>query len=91
MAAAVDGGKAPDMVTFREAARRAVAEGVAVTMTHQRLSQLAGQDKGFPPTQKVGTGRTVSWKALRAYLKSQQAAAAVRDSRRRKPDADAAQ
>lgn len=76
-------GGVPDMVTFREGARRAVAEAIVRSMTHQRLSQLAGRDPAFPPTVKVGPARVVDWALLRAYLVAHQAKAAARDSRRR--------
>lgn len=37
------------MVSFRELARRLVAEGVVASISHQRVSQLSRDDPAFPP------------------------------------------
>jgi hypothetical protein len=76
----------PDLVTFREAARRAVAEKITPTMSHQRLSQLARDDPRFPPTEKIGPARVVDWLLLRPFLIEHQEKAASRDRRRRFDD-----
>lgn len=73
----------PQVVTLREAARRAVEEKIVPSMTHQRLSQLSLSDPDFPPTRRVGTAKAVDWNLLRGYLVAHQAKAAARDSRRR--------
>lgn len=71
------------MVSFREAARRVVAEGIAPTMTHQRVSQLARDDPGFPPVVPVGRSKAIDWTQGRPYFQAKAKAAALRDSRRR--------
>lgn len=82
-----DGGKAaPDMVSFRECARRVVAEGIAPSMTHQRVSQLS-TDPGFPPVVSIGRSKAVDWNLARPFFKALAERAAARDSRRRiEPD-----
>lgn len=72
-----------DLVTFREAARRVVAEKIAPSMTHQRISQLASSDENFPPVQQVGRSKVADWRLLRPYFEAHAKKAAVRDSRRR--------
>jgi len=74
---------APELVTFREAARRVVEEGIAPSMSHQRVSQLASSDSAFPPVQKVGRSKVADWKLLRPYFVAHAKRAAGRDSRRR--------
>lgn len=69
-------------MTFREAARRAVEEGIAPSMSHQRVSQLSARD-GFPPVLKVGSSKVVDWVLLRPFLIEHARKAALRDSRRR--------
>ncbi|MCP9205526.1 hypothetical protein [Streptomyces cucumeris] len=78
----------PDMVSFREAARRVVAEQIAPSMTHQRVSQLAKDDPDFPPVVTIGRSRAIDWKLGRPYFKAKAEAAAQRDSRRRMPSAE---
>ncbi|BDH04879.1 hypothetical protein [Streptomyces seoulensis] len=77
-----DGGEAPDMVSFRECARRVVAEGIAPTMTHQRVSQLRTHP-GFPPVVQIGRSSAVDWNLARPFFKALAERAAARDSRRR--------
>ncbi|MFC8008690.1 hypothetical protein [Streptomyces cinereoruber] len=69
-------------MTFREAARRVVEEGIAPSMSHQRVSQLSKKD-GFPPVQEIGRAKVVDWGLLKPFLVAHAAAAAERDSRRR--------
>ncbi|WP_141662957.1 hypothetical protein [Streptomyces sp. Wb2n-11] len=71
-----------DLVTFREAARRAVDEGVTPSLTHQRVSQLSKKE-GFPPVRKIGRANVVDWRLLKPYLAAHAEKAAARDSRRR--------
>ena len=77
-----DEGEAPDMVSFRECARRVVEEKIAPTMTHQRVSQLQGQP-GFPPVVKVGRSNVIDWNLARPFFVALAERAAARDSRRR--------
>ncbi|MCX4606966.1 hypothetical protein [Streptomyces mirabilis] len=82
-----DGGEAPDMVSFRECARRVVAEGIAPTMTHQRVSQLQTHPD-FPPVVKVGRSSAVDWNLARPFFVALAERAAARDSRRRMDEGD---
>jgi len=63
------------MVSFRELARRLVADGVVERMTHQRVSKLAASDPGFPTVVQVGRSNAVDYRAAVPYFrgrKSQQ-------------------
>lgn len=75
----------PDMVSFREAAKRVVAEEIAPSMTHQRVSQMCRDDPEFPAVFTVGRTRVLDWTVARPYFVARAAAAARRDSRRRMP------
>ncbi|MFF2094838.1 hypothetical protein [Streptomyces sp. NPDC058202] len=68
MAKATDEG--PDMVSLREVARRVVAEGIANSMSHQRVSQLAREDPDFPPVHRVGRSNSVDWHLAQSYFRS---------------------
>jgi hypothetical protein len=81
-----DGGEAPDMVSFRECARRVVAEGIAPSMSHQRVSQLQ-EEPGFPKVIEIGRSKAVDWNLARPFFVQLAERAAARDSRRRM-DAD---
>ncbi|MFE6474638.1 hypothetical protein [Streptomyces rochei] len=71
-------------MTFREAARRVVAEGILPSMTHQRISQLHLRDsENFPEVQKIGRSNVVDWKKARPYFEAHAKKAAARDRRRR--------
>lgn len=76
----------PDLVTFREAARRVVEEGIAPSMSHQRVSQLARADDEFPPVQQIGRSKVADWHLLKPYFVAHAQKAAGRDSRRRLMD-----
>lgn len=56
------------MVSFRELARRLVADGVVETMSHQRLSKIARDDPAFPPVSAVGGARVVDYRLARPYF-----------------------
>ena len=71
------------MVTFREAAKRVVEEGISPTMSHQRISQLHQTDEGFPEVKVIGRAKVVDWVAARPYFVAHAQKAAKRDSRRR--------
>lgn len=58
----------PDMVSFRELARRLVAEGVVQRMSNQRVSQLAREDPNFPPVHQIGRAKAVDYKLARPYF-----------------------
>jgi hypothetical protein len=73
----------PDLVSFREAARRVVEEGIAPSMSHQRISKLYLTDEDFPPVQVIGRAKVVDWVKARPYFVAHAQKAAKRDSRRR--------
>lgn len=70
-------------MTFREAARRVVEEGIAPSMSHQRVSQLARTDENFPHVQEIGRSKVADWLELKPYFAAHAKKAAIRDSRRR--------
>lgn len=71
-------------MTFREAARRVVEEGLFPTMSHQRISQLHLKDPdNFPEVQQIGRAKVVDWKKARPYFVAHAKKAAARDRRRR--------
>ncbi len=65
MAAPSDG---PEMVSLRELARRLAGKGV--TISHQRLAQLAQEDPNFPPVTPVGRAKAVDWLVAWPYFKN---------------------
>ncbi|MER7930514.1 hypothetical protein ABTY96_46650 [Streptomyces sp. NPDC096057] len=65
---AVEGG--PDMVSFRELARRLVADGIVETISHQRVSKIAREDASFPPVVKVGSSSAVDYRLAGAYFRT---------------------
>lgn len=56
------------MVSFRELARRLVADGVVETMSHQRLSKIAQDDPAFPPVMQIGRSKAVDYKVAKPYF-----------------------
>ncbi|MEV7491438.1 hypothetical protein AB0O08_11855 [Streptomyces anulatus] len=58
----------PEMLSFRELARRLVTDGVVEKITHQRISQLAKSDEGFPPVVPVGRSSAVDYRLARPYF-----------------------
>ncbi|MFE0132413.1 hypothetical protein ACFWY6_12700 [Streptomyces sp. NPDC059037] len=60
----------PDMVSFRELARRLVSEGVVERITHQRISQLSREDAAFPPVVQIGRSSAVDYRKARPYFAS---------------------
>ena len=64
-----DEGGPPDMISFRELARRLVADGIVERITHQRISQIRRDDpKGFPPVVPVGRSLAVDYRQARPYF-----------------------
>lgn len=71
-------------MTFREAARRVVEEGLLPSMSHQRISQLHIKDPdNFPPVQVIGRAKVIDWVQARPYFVAHAKKAADRDRRRR--------
>jgi len=60
----------PDMVSFRELARRLVADGVVKAITHQRVSTIARTDPGFPPVMQIGRTKAVDYRVAKPYFAS---------------------
>ncbi len=58
----------PEMVSFRELARRLVADGVVPRMSNQRVSQLAREDPAFPPVVQIGRSKAVDYRLARPYF-----------------------
>ena len=58
------------MVSFRELARRLVAEGVVKQITHQRVSTIARTDPAFPPVMQIGRTKAVDYHLARPYFAS---------------------
>jgi hypothetical protein len=58
----------PDMVSFRELARRLVAEGIVETISHQRLSKISRDDPDFPPVVKIGSSNAVDYRLAAPYF-----------------------
>lgn len=58
----------PEMMSFRELARRLVADGVVPRMSNQRVSQLAREDPAFPPVVQIGRSKAVDYRAARPYF-----------------------
>ncbi|MDG9703771.1 hypothetical protein [Streptomyces sp. DH37] len=74
----------PDMVSFRELARRLVADRVVESMTHQRISQLARTDPDFPPVVPVGRSKAVDYELARRYVRERKSRQGQRTDLRRK-------
>lgn len=70
-------------MTFREAAKRVVSEGISPTMSHQRISQLHLNDDDFPEVQVIGRAKVIDWVKARPYFVAHARKAAKMDSRRR--------
>ncbi|MEV1006151.1 hypothetical protein [Streptomyces sp. NPDC049881] len=77
-------GAEPEWISLSEAARRVVGEGIAPSMSQQRVSQLAREDPEFPRTMPIGRSTAVDWRQARAYFIRHAEAAAKRDRRRRR-------
>ncbi|MFH9610450.1 hypothetical protein [Streptomyces sp. NPDC017448] len=60
----------PEMMSFRELARRLVADGVVPRMSNQRVSQLAREDPAFPPVVQIGRAKAVDYRVARPYFAS---------------------
>lgn len=58
----------PEMVSLRELARRLATNGV--TISHQRLAQLAQEDPNFPPVTPIGRSKAVDWHKAWPYFKN---------------------
>lgn len=59
----------PDMVSFRELARRLIADGIVERITHQRLSKISQEDPAFPPVVKIGSSNAVDYRLAAPYFR----------------------
>jgi hypothetical protein len=59
----------PDMVSFRELARRLVADGIVERITHQRVSKISQDDPEFPPVVKIGSSKAVDYRLAAPYFR----------------------
>jgi hypothetical protein len=60
----------PDMVSFRELARRLVADGIVESITHQRVSQISQADpENFPPVVPIGRSKAVDYRLAAPYFR----------------------
>jgi hypothetical protein len=75
----------PDMVSFRELARRLVADGIVERMSHQRLSKIAAEDPAFPPVVKVGSAKAVDYRLAAPYFRGRVTRPGWRTDLRGKP------
>lgn len=75
------------MVSFRELARRLIADGVVETMSHQRLSKIAREDPGFPPVLVAGGARLVDYRLARPYFAARKTRPGWRTDLKGKPPA----
>lgn len=60
-------------MSFRELARRLVAENVVEAISHQRVSQLSREDPDFPETVTVGRSKAVDWRLAEPYFRQRKA------------------
>jgi hypothetical protein len=74
------------MVSFRELARRLVADGVVPSMSNQRVSQLARTDPDFPSVVKIGRSSAVDYRKARPYFASRKSRQGQRTDLNRPPE-----
>ncbi|MET8707798.1 hypothetical protein ACFV2A_01470 [Streptomyces californicus] len=79
----------PEMLSFRELARRLVADGVVEKITHQRISQLARGDAEFPPVVQIGRSSAVDYRAARPYFAARKSRQGQRTDLKPPPTAEA--
>jgi hypothetical protein len=76
----------PDMISFRELARRLVNEGVVERITHQRISQIRRDDpEGFPPVVQIGRSMAVDYRQARPYFAGRKSRQGQRTDLKDKP------
>jgi hypothetical protein len=78
----------PDMVSFRELARRLVADGVVPSISHQRVSKLAREDPDFPPVVPVGRSKAVDYRQARPYFAGRKSRQGERTDLKGRPAAE---
>jgi hypothetical protein len=79
----------PDMVSFRELARRLLSDGVLKDgITHQRISQLSRDDPEFPPVMKIGRSSAVDYRAARPYFAGRKSRQGQRTDLKEEPAAE---
>ncbi|WP_229867803.1 hypothetical protein [Streptomyces chryseus] len=77
----------PDMISFRELARRLVSDGVVERITHQRISQIRRDDpEGFPPVVQIGRSMAVDYRKARPYFATRRSRQGERTDLKGQPD-----
>ncbi|MGW1223728.1 hypothetical protein ACWD6O_13850 [Streptomyces californicus] len=79
----------PEMMSFRELARRLVADGVVPRMSNQRISQLAREDPNFPAVVQIGRAHAVDYRAARPYFAARKSRQGQRTDLKPPPTAEA--
>jgi hypothetical protein len=70
MVSVADAEGGPDMVSFRELARRLVADGIVERISHQRVSKISREDPDFPPVATIGSSKAVDYRLAAPYFRS---------------------
>lgn len=79
----------PELLSFRELAKRLVSEGVVERMTHQRISQIRrGDPDGFPPVIAVGRSNVIDYRLARPYFLQRKTRQGRRTDLERQADAE---
>jgi hypothetical protein len=78
----------PDMVSFRELARRLVADGIVERITHQRVSKISQDDPEFPPVVKIGSSKAVDYRLAAPYFRKRITRPGWRTDLKGKPPAE---
>ncbi|MFE5487306.1 hypothetical protein [Streptomyces sp. NPDC056527] len=77
--------RGPEMLSFRELARRLVADGIVEGITHQRVSKLAQDDPDFPPVTQIGRSKAVDYRAARPYFATRKSRQGQRTDLKQRP------
>lgn len=72
------------MVSFRELARRLVADGI-VQISHQRVSKISRDDPDFPPVIEVGGAKAVDYRLARPYFQTRKSRQGQRTDLKKPP------
>lgn len=78
----------PDMVSFRELARRLVADGIVERISHQRISKISQDDPAFPPVVTIGSSRAVDYRLAAPYFRTRVTRQGWRTDLKGKPSAE---
>jgi hypothetical protein len=76
------------MLSFRELARRLVADGVVPQISHQRVSAISRSDPDFPPVSKIGGAKAVDYRLARPYFQMRKSRQGQRTDLQKPPAAE---